>query len=178
MNDLSGRVALVTGGGQGIGAAICRRLASEGARVAVVDINAETADQCAQAINSAGGIARPMVCDISNSAGVDDLAGQIKFQFETLDILVNNAGIFAAAKWADLDEALFDRNVAVNLKGPYLVTKTFLPLVRQTGHGTIINMSSTFAFDHVSSFGLYSAIKSAIASFTVSLAKEEANSAS
>jgi 2-hydroxycyclohexanecarboxyl-CoA dehydrogenase len=174
MSNLSGRVALVTGGGQGIGAAICRRLAADGAKVAVVDINTETADECAQSINTAGGIAGPMACDISNSGGVDDLAGQVKLQFGRLDILVNNAGILSAGKWADLDEAAFDRNLAVNLKGPYLVTKALLPMIRAAGNGAIVNMSSTFAFDHVSNFGLYSAIKSAIASFTVSLSKEEA----
>jgi NAD(P)-dependent dehydrogenase (short-subunit alcohol dehydrogenase family) len=174
MSDLSGRVALVTGGGQGIGAAICRRLADHGAQVAVIDINAETAAECARTILSAGGMAGPMTCDISNSADVDDLAGQIKSRFGKIDILVNNAGILSAAKWADLDEAVFDRNIAVNLKGPYLVTKALLPMIRSTGKGAIVNMSSTFAFDHVSSFGLYSAIKSAMTSFTVSLAKEEA----
>jgi len=153
MSALSDRVALVTGGGQGIGAAICRRLATDGAQVIVADIQAETADACAQSICAANGMATPMTCD---------------------DILVNNAGILSASKWADMDEADFDRNVAVNLKGPYLMTKMLLPLIRPTGQGAIVNMSSTFAFDHVSSFGLYSAIKSAIVSFTVSLAKEEA----
>ena len=81
---------------------------------------------------------------------------------------------FSAGKWADLDEAAFDRSLAVNLKGPYLMTTALLPMIRAAGNGAVVNMSSTFAFDHVSNFGLYSAIKSAIASFTVSLSKEEA----
>ena len=174
MSQLSGKTALVTGGGQGIGAAICRRLAADGADVAVMDINAETAEKCARSIKTAGGAASPMACDISSAADVDGLAEKIQSKFGKLDILVNNAGILSAAKWADLDEAAFDRNIAVNLKGPYLVTRAMLPMLRTAGQGAIVNMSSTFAFDHVSSFGLYSAVKPAIASFTVSLSKEEA----
>ena len=174
MSVLSDKVALVTGGGQGIGAAICRRLATDGAQVIVTDIQAETANACAQSICAANGMATPMTCDISKTGDVSKLAEELRSRFGKIDILVNNAGILSAAKWADLDEADFDRNVAVNLKGPYLMTKMLLPLIRPTGQGAIVNMSSTFAFDHVSSFGLYSAIKSAIASFTVSLAKEEA----
>lgn len=174
MCALSNKIALVTGGGQGIGVAIIRRLAADGAHVIVADIQAETADQCAQDICAENNTATAMTCDIANADEVAKMAAQIQSRFKRLDILVNNAGILAAAKWADLDEATFDRNVAVNFKGPYLMTKMLLPLMRPTGQGAIVNMSSTFAFDHVSSFGLYSAIKSAIASFTVSLAKEEA----
>ena len=174
MRDLSDKIALVTGGGQGIGAAICKRLAADGAHVIVADIQAETAAQCAQEICSKNLIATAMPCNIAKADEVSEVAAQIQSGFKRLDILINNAGILAAAKWADLDEAAFDRNVAVNFKGPYLMTKNLLPLMRPTGQGAIVNMSSTFAFDHVSSFGLYSAIKSAIASFTVSLAKEEA----
>lgn len=174
MSALTDRVALVTGGGQGIGAAICRRLATDGAQVIVTDIQAETADACAQSICDANGMATSMTCDISKTADVSKLAEELRSRFGKIDILVNNAGILSASKWADMDEADFDRNVAVNLKGPYLMAKMLLPLIRPTGQGAIVNMSSTFAFDHVSSFGLYSAIKSAIVSFTVSLAKEEA----
>jgi NAD(P)-dependent dehydrogenase (short-subunit alcohol dehydrogenase family) len=174
MSALSDRIALVTGGGQGIGAAICRRLAADGAQVVVTDIQAKTAEACAKSICAANGMATPRACDISKTGDVSELAEDLRSRFGKLDILVNNAGILSAAKWADLDEDDFDRNVAVNLKGPYLMTKMLLPLIRSTGQGAIVNMSSTFAFDHVSSFGLYSAIKSAIASFTVSLAKEEA----
>jgi len=174
MRALSEKIALVTGGGQGIGAAICKRLAAEGAHVIVADIQAGTAAECAQEICADNYVATSMPCNIAEADEAADVAAQIKSRFKQLDILINNAGILAAAKWADLDEADFDRNVAVNFKGPYLMTKNLLPLMRPTGQGTIVNMSSTFAFDHVSSFGLYSAIKSAIASFTVSLAKEEA----
>ena len=174
MSALSDRVALVTGGGQGIGAAICKRLAADGTQVIVADIQAETADACAQSIRADNGKAVSMTCDISKTDDVSELAEALQSKYGNIDILVNNAGILSAAKWADMEEADFDRNVAINLKGPFLMTKTLLPLIRPTGRGAIVNMSSTFAFDHVSNFGLYSAIKSAIASFTVSLAKEEA----
>ena len=174
MPDLENKMAVVTGGGQGIGAAICRRLARDGATVAVVDLLSATAAECAQKIEDSGRRAIAVTCDISKSADVQGLADRLKRELGKVDILVNNAGIYAAGKWADIDEAAFNRMVSVNFKGPFLVTKALLPLMRPVGKGAIVNISSTFAFDHVSSFGLYSATKSALVSFTVSLSKEEA----
>jgi NAD(P)-dependent dehydrogenase (short-subunit alcohol dehydrogenase family) len=149
-------------------------LAQEGASVAVVDVVGHTADACAREIQKVGGSAVALTCDISNTSEVKSLAQKIQTQFPRVDILVNNAGIFAAGKWSDLEESVFDRIVGVNFKGPVLVTQFLLPLMRPVGNGAIVNVSSTFAFDHVSSFGIYSAMKAAIVSFTVSLSKEEA----
>ncbi len=174
MGTLNERVAVVTGGGQGIGAAICHKLARQGAKVTVVDLFGDRAEACAGEINKEGGEAIPYQGDISNSSDVRKVAERVKREFGRTDILVNNAGIFLGGFWSDIKEPDWDRMVNVNLKGPFLITQAFLPLIRERKGGSVVNLSSTFAFDHVSNFGLYCAVKAAINSFTVSLAKEEA----
>jgi NAD(P)-dependent dehydrogenase (short-subunit alcohol dehydrogenase family) len=168
------KIAIVTGGGQGLGAAICQRLAADGACVVVVDLIESTAAECAKKITSSGGVAHAVKCDISDPASLLELSGFIQKKFGRTDVLVNNAGILSAGKWEDIEENAFDRTVGVNFKGIFLVTKAILPLMRPIGKGAIVNMSSTFATDHVSGFGLYSATKAAVQSFTVSLSKEVA----
>jgi NAD(P)-dependent dehydrogenase (short-subunit alcohol dehydrogenase family) len=173
METLKEKAAVVTGGGQGIGAAICHQLASQGAKVAVVDLFGDRAEACAGEVRQKGGEAIACQGDISNSSDVRKVAEKVKREFGRTDILVNNAGIFLGGFWSDIKESDWDRLVSVNLKGPFLVTQAFLPMIREQGRGSIVNLSSTFAFDHVSNFGLYCAVKAAINSFTVSLAKEE-----
>lgn len=172
--SLEKKIAVVTGGGQGIGAAICRRLSADGACVVVATRREAAAVECAKKIQDSGGVAHAAVCDISNPTSVVDLSERIRKQFGRADILVNNAGILSAGKWEDTDENTFNRIVGVNFKGTFLVTKAILPLMRPIGNGAIVNLSSTFASDHVSGFGLYCATKAAIQSFTVSLSKEVA----
>ncbi len=174
MTMLSGKVAVVTGGGQGIGAAICHKLAKQGAKVAVFDLFGERAEACAREICQKGGEAIPYQGDISNSSEVWRLAEKVRSELGQTDILVNNAGILLGGFWFDINETDWERMVNVNLKGPFLITQAFLPLMRERKSGNIVNVSSTFAFDHVSNFGLYCATKAAINSFTISLAKEEA----
>ena len=174
MKMLSGKVGVVTGGGQGIGAAICHKLARQGAKVAVVDLFGDRAEACTRDIHKEGGDAIPCQGDISSSTDVRKVVEKVKVELGQTDILVNNAGIFLGGFWSDIREADWDRMINVNLKGPFLVTQAFLPLIRERKGGSVVNLSSTFAFDHVSNFGLYCAAKAAINSFTVSLAKEEA----
>lgn len=164
----------MTGGANGIGAAICRRLATNGACVVVADLMEKAAVDCVEKIKGLGGVAHAIRCDIADPASVFDLSERIRDQFGRTDILVNNAGILNGGKWEDVDENTFDRIVGVNLKGTFLVTRALLPLMKPIGRGAIVNMGSTFAFDHVSGFGLYSATKAAVQSLTVSLSKEVA----
>ncbi len=133
-----------------------------------------TAERCVREIETDGGRAQAVPGDISNPESVGSVAEMVRTKFGRVDILVNNAGVLSAGKWAETGEATFDRLVSVNFKGPFLVTRGLLPLMRPLGRGAVVNMSSTFTSDHVSNFGLYSATKSAVNSFTVSLAKEEA----
>ena len=168
------KIAVVTGGANGIGAAICRRLAADGMCVVVADLMEKAAVDCAQKIKGLGGDAHAMTCDIADTDSVSNLSERIREEFGKTDVLVNNAGILSGGKWESVDESTFDRIVGVNLRGTFLVTKALLPLMKSVGKGAIVNMGSTFAFDHVSGFGLYAATKAAIQSFTVSFAKEVA----
>jgi NAD(P)-dependent dehydrogenase (short-subunit alcohol dehydrogenase family) len=147
MNSLEGKNALVTGGARGIGAAIVRRLAGEGASVV---FNYRSDDAAAQAlvaeIEQAGGRARGVRADSSERAEIDRLFGECDAVFGTapnLDILINNAGVGRGDRDASLrggDEALFDELMAVNGKGPFLVTSAALPRLRDNGR--IVNIGS------------------------------------
>ena len=140
---LRDKVALVTGAAQGIGFACAQAFAAEGARVMLVDLN-EGAVQAAAA--KVGKSAAGTACDVSKKASVDRAVAAAVERFGRLDILVANAGIVHAAEFLDLDEADFDRVLAVNLKGVFLAGQAAArQMVKQGGGGAIINMSSVNA---------------------------------
>jgi NAD(P)-dependent dehydrogenase (short-subunit alcohol dehydrogenase family) len=136
----AGRVALVTGAARGIGQAIAVGLAGQGATVVIGDVGdlAETSELIAKA----GHPAMAARLDISDPAVVEGVAERVADELGRVDILVNNAAIFESATWDDLDFALWQRIMAVNLNGPMLMCKAFLPLIRGHGWGRIINMAS------------------------------------
>ena len=136
----AGRIALVTGAARGIGQAIAVGLARQGATVVIGDVGdlAETSDLIANFGNPA--VAAPL--DISNPAVIDRVRERVADELGRVDILVNNAAIFESATWDDLDFDLWQRIMAVNLNGPMLMCKSFLPLMRGHGWGRIINMAS------------------------------------
>lgn len=140
--DLSGRTALVTGSGQGIGAAIAMRLAEAGARVALVNRTLETAEGVAASIRDTGGDAAAFQADLSSRAECDRAVAEIAAAFGAVDILVHNA---AVCPWAPLDqisdEAL-EQTLSVNLKACFWLTQAALPLLRKSGAGRIILTSS------------------------------------
>ena len=135
---LQGKAAVVTGAAMGIGAEIARVFAEEGARVAIADV----ADEPGRAVAAETG-ALYIHADVSAAAEVDTLFRRAEEEFGGLDILVNNA-IWAAgdATLAELDEAVWDRTLAVCLKGPFLCTRRALPLMRARGGGSIVTLSS------------------------------------
>ncbi|MGH6715667.1 MAG: SDR family NAD(P)-dependent oxidoreductase [Bradyrhizobium sp.] len=140
---LRGRVALVTGGSRGIGAAIATELSRAGAAVAVN--YRQTADEAAkliQALKGAGGRAIPAPADVSRSAEVAKLVEQVTSELGPVDILVNNAGIAITRGVDDLTEADFDQTIAVNLKSAFLCMQAVLPAMRQRQWGRIVNISS------------------------------------
>jgi len=138
---LSGKVALVTGAAQGIGAACAEAFAREGAKVLITDVNEEVGRRTAQSLGVA--FAR---CDVSRKNEVDAAVAFAVKEFGRLDILVANAGIVHAAEFLDLEEKDFDRVLAVNLKGVFLVGQAAArQMVKQGGGGAIINMSSVNA---------------------------------
>jgi NAD(P)-dependent dehydrogenase (short-subunit alcohol dehydrogenase family) len=144
VGDLGGRTALVTGGGGGLGAAICETLAAAGARVMVADIREDAAHEVAAGIRRAGGRAAPMALDVTR----EDLADRTVREAAaggSLDILVNNAGVDVTLPADELPVADWDRILAVNLRGPFLLARRALPLMRERGRGHIVNVVSTAA---------------------------------
>jgi 3-oxoacyl-[acyl-carrier protein] reductase len=167
--SLDGRVAVVTGGGQGIGAAICRRLAGAGARVAVVDLNKQHAEQVAQEL---GGL--PIVADVTSEADLVKALFLVTL-LGPLDILVNNAGIAGKAGPAwELSRADFELVMQVNLVAPFLWCQAVLPGMLQRKYGRIVNIASIAGKEGNPMLGPYSASKAGLIGLTKSMAKEVA----
>lgn len=137
---LSGTVALVTGGGSGIGAAIAEAFVKKGAKVAVVDINDQVARAKADVL---GESALPFVCDVSNAASVNATVASVVSAFGRIDILVNSAGVVYLAPAEDLSLEHWERTIDINLKGSFLVTQAVGKVMIAAGHGgKIINLAS------------------------------------
>jgi len=167
---LEGRTALVTGGAGGIGQAIAALFAGEGARVILVDRDAD-----ALAAGAAGGArVAAATCDIADEAQVARLGGVIREAGDRLDILVNNAATREYHRLADADAASWQRILAVNVIGAGLVTALALPWLRQSGRGAVVNVASTFGICGRGGMGQYDATKAAMVAATRVLAIEEA----
>lgn len=163
MGRLTGQRALVTGAAAGIGAAIARRLVDEGARVAVADIDRAAAASTAAEL---GERATPYALDVSSDESVRTTVDAIASDFGGLDVLVNNAGVGVAGDVVQtaLDE--FERLVAVNLRGTFLVMKHGIPHLRAAGGGAVVNVSSIAALVGLPGRAAYSAAKGAIYALT------------
>ena len=140
---LDGRIALVTGGSRGIGAAIVRALAEAGSAVVInYRERTEQADALAKQINGSGGRAMAIAADVSRADAVTGMVERVRSELGPVDILVNNAGIAIVRGIDDLTEADFDRTVTVNLKSVFLCTQAVLPMMRARKWGRIVNISS------------------------------------
>lgn len=166
-----GDVAVVTGAGRGIGAAIARKLFAEGCRVAIVDVNEATAIQCAKEIDPAGERTMAVACDVSNKASVDQAIAKVIAQYGQVDILVNNAGITMDSMVHKMTLEQWQKVVDVNLTGVFLVTSAVVPQMRERKHGRIVNISSTSAYGNIGQTN-YAATKAGVIGMTKSLAKE------
>ncbi|MBY0522250.1 MAG: SDR family oxidoreductase [Gemmataceae bacterium] len=145
MGKLQDRVALVTGGGRGIGRAIALALAQEGARVAVTARTAAELDEVVAVIRSAGGKAQALSADLSDRAAIAGLLPQVAKELGSVDILVNNAGIGSSANPKPLleyDDDFWDLSLMLNLTAPYLLCKAALPAMLQRRWGRILNVAS------------------------------------
>jgi NAD(P)-dependent dehydrogenase (short-subunit alcohol dehydrogenase family) len=166
---LAERVAIVTGGGSGIGRAIAEAFSEQGARVAVVDINADAAANTTSGISARGGVALPVVADVANPDSVLALRQTVLQAFGSVHILMNNAAIQVNKKIEDTTFDEWNRQMAVNVGGVFLCSKYFLPDLRST-RGTIINMSSVNGMFVEPMCAGYCATKAAILGFTKALA--------
>jgi len=172
MMALDGRIAVVTGGGRGIGRSIAIVLASQGAAVAVWDLNAAGAEETATAIREAGGKAVAIAGDAADATAVASAAARTREELGPVTILVNNAGITNYVPFTDMTEELWDRMINVNLKGPFLVSQAILPDMLEAGWGRIINISSSSAQTGAPSLAHYAASKGGVIGLTKALAVE------
>ena len=172
MERFKGKVAIVTGGAQGIGEAIAKRLAEEGGMVAILDIQYERAKVVAQGMVAKGGKAIAVKMDIANSQEVKSAVREVENKLGKVDILVNNAGWDKMAPFIDLPEELWDRILAINLRGPITVTRAVLDGMISRNYGKIVNISSDAGRTGSSGESVYSACKGGIIAFTKTLARE------
>ncbi len=167
---LDGRVALVTGGGQGIGEAICRRLAAAGARVVVFDRNAENANRVAKDLNGLAAVG-----DVSAESDIERALSETERAWGPVAILVNNAGITGrSAKTWELTRADLESVLAINLVAPFLWCRAVVPKMLQQRYGRIVTIASIAGKEGNPALGPYSASKAAVICLTKSLAKEVA----
>ncbi|MGE5655531.1 MAG: SDR family oxidoreductase [Actinomycetota bacterium] len=145
MPDLKGKVALVTGGGRGLGEAICRMLAEQNATAIVADIREELANKVALEIAADGGKAEALRLDVSHANQVKETIRNIITKHGQLDILINNAGIDVTLPVDELAVPDWERIMAVNLSGPFILSKFVLPQMKQQQRGHIVNIVSTAA---------------------------------
>ncbi|UXY16310.1 SDR family oxidoreductase [Chitiniphilus purpureus] len=145
MNSLKNKVVLVTGGGRGLGAAICQALAKEGARVAVMDLHAETAQAQVAELQQSDCHAYAIRADVGDEAQVKAAISEVVKVFGRLDALVNNAGIDKTCSVDELECDEWDRIIRTNLSGPFMLAKYAARQMREQGGGQIINIASTAA---------------------------------
>jgi len=171
MAGVEGRVALVTGAAQGIGAAIATRLAAGGAKVAVLDLNEEATAETVKAITSAGGVAIGVGADVSKADQVNAAVERVVSEFGGLQILINNAGVLRDNLLFKMSEGDWDIVMNVHLKGAFLCSKAAQQHMVEAKYGRIVNMSSTSALGNRGQAN-YSTAKAGLQGFTKTLAIE------
>lgn len=172
--SLNGKIAVVTGGGSGIGRAISVRLAKDGAAVAVWDLNGTGAAETVAMIEKEGGRALAVTVDAASAATIAGAAAKTREAFGPVTILVNNAGMTGFVPFQDLTEEMWDRMMAVNLKGPFLCTQAILPDMLAAQWGRIINISSSSTQTGAPMMAHYVASKGGVIGMTRALAIEYA----
>lgn len=174
MQRFNGKTVVVTGGGGGIGGASCRRFAAEGARVAVLDLNPDTAGEVADAIVAAGGTARAFCCDITDRASVDAAVAATEAGLGPIDVLVNNAGWDVFKPFVKTEPAHWERLIAINLTGALHMHHAVLPLMAARRRGRIVNIASDAARVGSSGEAVYAACKGGLVALSKTLAREHA----
>jgi len=175
--SLEGKVALVTGASRGIGEAVARLFASQGAQVIISSRRQESLDELAEIINQEGhsGSVVGMACHIGNTESVNSLLEQLTAKFDKIDILVNNAATNPFfGELIDTPESMVDKTIDVNIKGYLMISQMVAQIMKENGGGSIINTSSINGVIPGMMQGIYSITKAAVISMTASMAKETA----
>jgi 2-hydroxycyclohexanecarboxyl-CoA dehydrogenase len=171
---MSNRVALVTGGGQGIGQGISQVLGGRGFRVAVADLNAETAQATARSITEAGGTAIAVTADVTDAASIQAAVKTVTAELGPVEVAVNNAGFDEFMRFLDTTEDFWDRILDVNFKGALRVVQAVVPGMAERGWGRVVNIGSDAGRVGSSLEAVYSGAKGGIIAFTKTLAREVA----
>jgi len=170
---LESKVAIVTGGSQGIGEAIAVRYAKEGARVAVVyHRNDATARAVVDRIGAGGGTARAVKADCAKVPEIERMVSEVLGHFGTVDILVNNAGVFRTVPVADTTEEIWDEQLDLNLRGAFFCVKAVLPIFTKRGGGKVVNVTSIAGVGAFPNCPAYCASKGGLENLTKALAAE------
>jgi NAD(P)-dependent dehydrogenase (short-subunit alcohol dehydrogenase family) len=169
---LDGRVAVVTGGGRGIGHALSLGLAAAGAAVVVTSRSEASCDEVAREITARGGRAHVVAADVGRAEDRARIVDETIATFGRLDVLVNNAGVLKPHATVKVTEGELDDIIAVNLKGPVFLSQLALPHLEADGGGSIINLSALGAFQPMAGIGAYCAVKAAMVNWTSTMAKE------
>ncbi len=169
---LAGKVAIVTGAGEGFGRASSLGLAEEGARIVAADMNPTSADETVRRIKATGHSAVAVRADVSNPDDAREMAKAAMEAYGRIDILVNNAGIYPVTPWDEITLEEWNRVLAVNLTGTFLCARAVYPAMKSQGYGKIINISSDTFFHGVAGMLHYVTTKGGVIGFTRTLARE------
>jgi 2-hydroxycyclohexanecarboxyl-CoA dehydrogenase len=173
--SLKGKTAVVTGGGSGIGRAVAQRLSRDGIAIAVWDLNDAGAAETAKMISDAGGKAIAIQGDAADAKAIKAAADKTRAAFGPITIIVNNAGMTGFTPFLELQEAAWDRMIAVNLKGPYLCCREVLPDMLAAAWGRIINITSSSIQTGAPNMAHYVSSKGGLMGLTKALAMEFAD---
>lgn len=172
MGAIENKIAIVTGGGGGIGGAVVRRFAAEGAKLAVADIDGEAAKTTVSALTQKNIDAVPIVADVTKRQSVRDLVQAVLARWGRIDILINVAGGAERKPVVEMTAADWDHVVDMNLKSAFLCSQAVLPAMLKQKYGKIVNISSIYGFTGNATRSSYAAAKAGVAAFTKSLALE------
>jgi NAD(P)-dependent dehydrogenase (short-subunit alcohol dehydrogenase family) len=172
---LAGQIALITGGGTGIGRAIALAFVREGAKVAIAGRRKEKLAEAVNAMAAAGGEALAVECDVTHGADAERAVRETVTRFGALHTLVNNAGTLSAATIEQLSEEDWDRVMKVNVKGPFLMSRAALPALRRAGGGSIVNTGSILGLVAMKNRAAYCTSKGAVTMLTKAMALDHAH---
>jgi NAD(P)-dependent dehydrogenase (short-subunit alcohol dehydrogenase family) len=172
---LKGKVAIVTGGGSGIGRAIAFACAREGAKVAVLGRRTDTLDAVVTEMAQSGADGTAVICDITRTNDVNKAIEDVERAFGYVNILVNNAGVLSVSTAETISEEEWDRVMATNLKGPFLMSRAVLPAFRRAGGGVIVNIGSVLGLIAMKDRAAYCASKGGLVLLTKAMALDHAH---